>query len=89
MQVAQIDYNDKNAPAAFTKSLKDTGFGVIVDHPIRIELVENVYKEWEQFFESESKHAFLFDPIKQDGYFPLGTENAKGYSAKDHKVRTK
>ena len=85
MQVAQIDYNDKNAPAAFTKSLKDTGFGVIVDHPIRIELVETVYKEWEQFFESESKHAFLFDPLKQDGYFPLGTENAKGYSAKDHK----
>ncbi len=27
----------------------------------------------------------LIDPQKQDGYFPLGTENAKGYSAKDHK----
>ena len=85
MQVAKIHYNDKNAPAAFTKSLKDTGFGLIVDHPILPKLIKTVYKEWEDFFESELKHTFLFDPLKQDGYFPLGTENAKGYSAKDHK----
>jgi len=85
MQVAKIHYNDKNAPAAFTKSLKDTGFGLLVDHPILPELIKTVYREWKDFFESELKHTFLFDPLKQDGYFPLGTENAKGYSAKDHK----
>tara|TARA_B100000214_G_scaffold340893_1_gene287671 strand:- start:47 stop:886 length:840 start_codon:yes stop_codon:yes gene_type:complete len=85
MQVAKISYNDENAPVAFTKSLKETGFGVIIDHPIKPELVDNVYKEWEQFFNSDSKHDYLFDPLKQDGYFPLGTENAKGYNAKDHK----
>ena len=85
MQVAKISYNDENAPVAFTKSLKKTGFGVIIDHPIKPELVDNVYKEWEQFFNSDSKHDYLFDPLKQDGYFPLGTENAKGYNAKDHK----
>ena len=85
MQVAKIHYNDKNAPAAFTKSLKDTGFGLLVDHPILPELIKTVYREWKKFFESELKHTFLFGPLKQDGYFPLGTENAKGYSAKDHK----
>ena len=85
MHVAKIDYNDKDAPGAFTKSLKNTGFGLIVNHPILPELVDTVYKEWAEFFHSESKHAFLFDPLKQDGYFPLGTENAKGYIAKDHK----
>ena len=85
MKVAKIRYNDKDAPAAFTKSLKETGFGVIVDHPIKSQLVETVYEEWKVFFNSESKHQYLFDPINQDGYFPLGTENAKGYSAKDHK----
>ena len=85
MLVAKISYNDENAPVAFTKSLKETGFGVIIDHPIKPELVNNVYKEWEQFFNSDSKHDYLFDPLKQDGYFPLGTENAKGYNAKDHK----
>ena len=85
MQVAKISYNDENAPVAFTKSLKETGFGVLIDHPIKPELVDNVYKEWEQFFNSDSKHDYLFNPLKQDGYFPLGTENAKGYNAKDHK----
>ena len=85
MQVAKIQYNDSNAPAKFTKSLKETGFGVISDHPIHFELVDGVYKEWETFISSDSKHDYLFDPRKQDGYFPTGTENAKGYQAKDHK----
>jgi len=85
MQVAKIQYNDSNAPAKFTKSLKETGFGVISDHPIHFELVDGVYKEWETFFSSDSKHDYLFDPRKQDGYFPTGTENAKGYQVKDHK----
>jgi len=85
MQVTKIQYNDSNAPAKFTKSLKETGFGVISDHPIHFELVDGVYKEWETFFSSDSKHDYLFDPLKQDGYFPTGTENAKGYQVKDHK----
>ena len=85
MNVAKIRFNDKYAPAAFTKSLKETGFGVITDHQIDLSLMERVYNEWEQFFNSDSKFEYLFDPQKQDGYFPLGTENAKGYSAKDHK----
>ena len=54
MQVAKISYNDKNAPVTFTKSLKETGFGVIIDHPINTELIDNVYKEWEEFFNSDS-----------------------------------
>ena len=85
MNVAKIRFNDKDAPAAFTKSLKETGFGVITEHPIDLSLMECVYNEWKQFFNSDSKFEYLFDPQKQDGYFPLGTENAKGYSAKDHK----
>ena len=36
MNVAEIRFNDKDAPAAFTKSLKETGFGVITDHPIAV-----------------------------------------------------
>ena len=62
MKVAKIRYNDKDAPAAFTKSLRETGFGVIVDHPIKSQLVEAVYEEWKVFFNSESKHQYLFDP---------------------------
>ena len=85
MQVAKVHYNDKHAPADFTKSLKETGFGVITGHPIPIDLVARVYQEWETFFTSTSKHDYLFDSNTQDGYFPIGTENAKDYEAKDHK----
>ena len=85
MQVAKIRYNDIDAPAMFTDSLHKTGFGVIADHPIHFDLVDCVYREWESFFQSEKKNDYLFDPINQDGYFPIGTENAKGYPIKDHK----
>ena len=85
MQVAKIRYNDIDAPAMFADSLQKTGFGVIADHPIHFDLVDCVYREWESFFQSKKKHDYLFDPIKQDGYFPTGTENAKGYPIKDHK----
>ena len=70
MNVAEIRFNDKDAPAAFTKSLKETGFGVITDHPIDLSLMELVYNDWKQFFNSDSKFEYLFDPLKQDGYFP-------------------
>ena len=73
MNVAKIRFNDKDAPAAFTKSLKETGFGVITDHPIDLSLMDRVYNEWKQFFNSDTKFEYLFDPLKQDGYFPLGT----------------
>ena len=85
MQVAKVHYKDKHAPADFTKSLKETGFGVITGHPIPIDLIARVYQEWKTFFTSTSKHDYLFDSNTQDGYFPIGTENAKGYEAKDHK----
>lgn len=85
MQVAKVHYNDKNAPADFTRSLKETGFGILVGHPIPAKLIDSIYKEWQEFFGSELKHDYLFNEKQQDGYFPLGAENAKGYKAKDHK----
>ena len=59
MNVAKIRFNYKYAPAAFTKSLKETGFGVITDHPIDLSLMERVYNEWKQFFNSDSKFKYL------------------------------
>mgnify|MGYP006872243317 CR=1 FL=1 len=46
MKVAKLRYNDKDAPDAVDKSLKETGFGVIVDHTIKSHLVEAVKDEW-------------------------------------------
>ena len=52
MNVAKIRFNNKDAPAAFTKSLKETGFGVIIDHPIDLSLMEHVYDELKNCFHS-------------------------------------
>ena len=85
MNVRKVNYGDINAPSEFTKSLKQTGFGVLSDHPIDKNLIDNVYKEWSDFFNSENKSRYLFNEVDQDGYFPFQTENAKGQSLKDLK----
>ncbi len=84
MQV--VDYNSKNAGKDFVKSLHETGFGVLVNHPIKQELVESIYTHWQQFFLSAEKQQFAFDPEKQDGYFSSEiSETAKGHKHKDIK----
>ncbi len=86
MQVQVVDYTAKDAAEKFVKSLHETGFGVLINHPIKQSLVESIYKNWQEFFLSEDKHAFAFDPEKQDGYFsPEISETAKGHSKKDIK----
>jgi isopenicillin N synthase-like dioxygenase len=86
MQVQVVDYTAKNAAESFVKSLHETGFCVLVNHPIKQSLVESIYKNWQAFFLSEDKHAFAFDPVKQDGYFSSEiSETAKGHSKKDIK----
>ena len=85
LDILTINYNDSDADRLFEKSLKNTGFAVIKDHPIDKDLIGEVYKEWENYFSSESKNDYIFDEVKQDGYFPYLTENAKGSTAKDLK----
>lgn len=86
MPVQVIDYNDKNAPQRFVESLHQTGFGVLINHPIKQNLVESIYKNWQEFFHSTNKHDFAFDVEKQDGYFSTEiSEVAKGHKQKDIK----
>ena len=86
MQVQVVDYNAKDAPQRFVKSLRETGFGVLVNHPINQSLVESIYKNWADFFNSQDKFNFTFDPQKQDGYFATEiSETAKGHAQKDIK----
>jgi len=85
LDILTINYNNSDADRLFEKSLRNTGFAVIKDHPIDKDLIGEVYKEWENYFSSESKNDYMFDEVKQDGYFPYLTENAKGSTAKDLK----
>jgi isopenicillin N synthase-like dioxygenase len=86
MQVQVVDYRASDAPEKFVESLRNTGFGVLTNHPIQQELVENIYNKWYDFFTHDEKKNFAFDPEKQDGYFaPEISETAKGATKKDIK----
>ncbi|MCM2130554.1 isopenicillin N synthase family dioxygenase [Larsenimonas rhizosphaerae] len=86
MPVQNVDYKKDGAAEDFVASLKETGFGVIRNHPIDMALVERIYEQWAAFFDSEEKQQWRFDPKTQDGYFPADvSETAKGASQKDLK----
>ena len=83
--VLTIDFLSEDAPKKLVKSLKNTGFAILKNHPIPIELLNEVYSDWEIFFNSNKKHNYPFHKDKQDGYFPFQSENASGYDKKDLK----
>lgn len=84
--VAAVSYSDPAAPALFTESLQRTGFGVIRNHPIPQALVEEIYREWLGFFDSDYKYAYASTREKYDGFFsPAVSETAKGNSTRDLK----
>ncbi|WP_394151000.1 isopenicillin N synthase family dioxygenase [Vibrio maritimus] len=86
MKLETVDYQAPDAAEQFVTSLRETGFGVLKNHPIPQELVESIYENWYQFFMSQDKDAYQFNVETQDGYFPPSvSEVAKGHSVKDIK----
>ncbi|MGM9513780.1 2OG-Fe(II) oxygenase family protein [Roseateles sp. DB2] len=86
MQVSVVDYRAPDAAERFTRSLHETGFGVLVNHPIPQPLVEKIYADWLGFFNSEEKTGYAFSKETQDGWFSTEiSETAKGFTQKDIK----
>ncbi|MGF1773210.1 isopenicillin N synthase family oxygenase [Vibrio wakamikoensis] len=86
MKLETVDYQAADAAEKFVTSLRETGFGVLKNHPIPQQLVESIYENWYQFFMSEKKNDYQFNVETQDGYFPpTVSEVAKGHSVKDIK----
>lgn len=86
MQVQVVDYRAADAAEQFTRSLHETGFGVLINHPIQQARVEKIYADWLSFFNSDEKHQFAFSKATQDGYFSTEiSETAKGAALKDIK----
>jgi len=84
-EIRAVSFRDPDAPAAFTRSLRETGFAVLKDHPIAPERIEEAYRLWGAFFASDEKAAFTVEPPSPEGYFPFRSENAKGSPTKDLK----
>ena len=86
MNLVAVDYQADNAAELFAKSLHETGFGVLKNHPIQKQLVEDIYTAWQAFFDSEDKFDYTYNKGTQDGYFSKSvSEVAKGFKKKDIK----
>ena len=85
IDIRSIDYTASDSSFEFERSLRETGFAIISNHPISKKLIDNVYDEWTLFFSSDKKNKYLFDAKNQDGFFPYKTENAKNAESKDLK----
>lgn len=86
MKLEAVDFTAPDAQQKFVESLRQTGFGVLKNHPIKQSIVASIYANWQKFYDTEEKHAFLYNKDKQDGYFPQSvSEVAKGFKKKDIK----
>ncbi|MCU1396432.1 MAG: isopenicillin synthase family oxygenase [Ilumatobacteraceae bacterium] len=86
VKVEVVDYHAPDAPQRFTRSLHETGFAVLVNHPLPQALVQRIYDEWLAFFQTDAKQQYRFSQDEQDGYFgPEVSETAKGNTVRDIK----
>ncbi|AYA65747.1 isopenicillin N synthase family dioxygenase [Alteromonas sp. RKMC-009] len=86
MQLEAVDYQAPGAQEAFVESLRETGFGVLKNHPISQAMVTGIYQSWQTFFDSEEKNNYVYNKGTQDGFFPQSvSEVAKGFTKKDIK----
>lgn len=81
-----VDFNAENAAQEFVKSLHETGFGVLKNHPLQKDMLQSIYDKWAGFFADEKKFDFEYNVETQDGFFPdTVSETAKGADKKDIK----
>jgi isopenicillin N synthase-like dioxygenase len=86
MQLIPVDYLAPDADQQFVESLRQTGFGVLKNHPIKQSSVTSIYHNWQAFFNSEEKWQYAFDQQSHDGFFSTQvSETAKGFKKKDIK----
>ena len=62
---------------AMRRSLHETGFAVLYNHPISAERIDSIYQGWGDFFAGDTKFDFAVEPPRHDGYFAFRSENAK------------
>jgi isopenicillin N synthase-like dioxygenase len=86
MKLEAVDYTDSQAAEAFVESLRNTGFGVLTNHPIPQQIVDDLYTQWKAFFYDDSKRDYLYNAGTYDGFFPAEqAEAAKGRLTRDIK----
>ena len=84
--LSAVDLADDRRAQAVTDSLVNSGFAVLVNHPIPLEELATLYRSWDEFFVSGNPEDYYPDVDTQTGYFsPHQAETAKGAEAQDLK----
>ena len=90
MNVLRIDFEHPKAGEQLVTSLHETGFAILRNHSIQKQLMDDIYRDWQRFFDNEEKHDYAHgisgENDIQDGYYPLEvSEKAVGALHKDMK----
>lgn len=86
VELVAVDYRAPDADVRFVESLRETGFGVLRNHPIEQGLVDSIYRHWSEFFAGDDKYNYRYDRERQDGFFSREeAETAKNFEKKDIK----
>ena len=81
-----VDYTSPAAKQDFARSLRETGFGVLKNHPLQQSQVQGLYDQWRAFFGQERKNDFKVLHNGTGGFYPRSrSETAKGNTIKDIK----
>ena len=86
MELAALDFQAKGTDVQFVESLRNTGFGVLENHPLDLDLIASIYEHWSDFFKSSRPSSYVLKRDTQDGFFSRDdAESAKGFDEKDIK----
>ena len=88
MSIQVVDFASEKAAEQFACSLRETGFGVLQNHPVNQQLINDCYQCWGDFFQSDDKrrYQYAFHPATHDGYVSFDqSETAKGSIVQDLK----
>lgn len=90
MSIRTIDFQQADAGREFVRSLHETGFAVLRNHPVARATLDSIYRGWAGFFNGDAKLEFMYDPENRDGtqqgFHPVEvSETAVGHTVKDIK----
>lgn len=86
MEVGTVDLACASAGGDFYRTLRETGFAVIVGHDIPETLIAELHACWQAFFDGEDKHRYRNQGDDQWGYWPAEvSETAIGAQHRDLK----
>ena len=86
MALVAVDYTSPTAKQDFVRSLRETGFGVLKNHPLQQSQVQGIYDDWRAFFGETRKADFTVPHNGTGGFYPQTmSETAKGNTIKDIK----